>query len=137
MPGMRRFLAAGMCVSLVVASVAAPLTHVHEDDHETDHHSAYGVHAHFSGHHAQPAQAHDPRRAEIDANENERVVYLQLFVAVAGSSLEMPAAVVTSTSLAAPEESPAHRSVHIMHGHDPPVFGPRLSRAPPASPVLI
>lgn len=136
MPVMGRLLAAGLCASLVVASVAAPLTHVHDDDHETDHHAPRAVHAHFSGHHARAAAGHDPRTPEIHANEHERVVYLQLFVAVAGSTMTVPAAVVTSTLLVTPREAPAHRSVHVEHAHDPPVFGPRPSRAPPASPVL-
>ena len=134
---MRRFLAVGLCASLVVASVAAPLTHFHNDDHETDHHAAQSVHAHFSSHHAQPAAGHDPGRPEIEAAEHERALYLQFFVAVAASTMTVPVAVVTSTLLVAPAEAPAHRSVHIVHGHDPPVFGPRPSRAPPASPVLI
>ena len=131
MPGMRRFLAAGMCVSLVVASVAAPLTHFHDDDHDTDHHQARGVHAHFSGHHAPPV-SHDPRQRDVEANDSERAVYLQVFVAVGGTSMSVPAAVVASIPVIAPPEAPAHRSVPIAQGHDPPVVRSRPSRAPPA-----
>lgn len=137
MPVMRRFLAVGLCVSLVAASVAAPLTHVHDDDHDTDHHAARGVHAHFSSHHAQPTARHDPGTPEIEAVEHDRALYLQFFVAVAASDVTVPVAGVTSTVLVTPAEAPAHRSVHIVHGHDPPLFRPRPSRAPPAFPVLI
>jgi hypothetical protein len=105
------------------------MTHLHDDDLATDHHDPHAVHAHFSGH-AVPAPAGD--ETEFRNLESERTVFLQLFVAVPGASIDVPAASVTAFQLAAPEETAAHLSLQIVHGHDPPVASSVASRAPPA-----
>jgi hypothetical protein len=114
---------------MVAAALAAPLTHLHDDDRATDHHNPHAVHAHLSGH-TLPATPVD--ETEIHGDESERVVFLQFFVAVAGISIDVPAAVVTTVQLPAPLEAPAHLSVDIVHGHDPPVVSSLSPRAPPA-----
>jgi hypothetical protein len=125
----RRFIAIGLSVAVQTAAFSAPLVHAHPDDHATDHHAPRSVHAHVSAH-AVPAPAGD--EAAFRNLESERTVFLQLFVAISGASIEVPAASVTAFQLAAPEETSAHLSLQIVHGHDPPVASAVASRAPPA-----
>lgn len=128
----RRLLAVVTSASLVAAAVAAPLTHLHDDDHATDHHGAQGVHAHFSGHASPPAARDQPGTSHVEADEYERTLSLQDFVGVPTATSTVPVAAVASTPAIALPEAQAHRSVPIITGHDPPVARSRPSRAPPA-----
>lgn len=118
---------------LVAAALAAPMTHLHDDDHAEGYGSPHTIHSHVSGH-AAPADA--GREPELQNDETERTLYLQLFVAVAAAPTDAPAAVVSAFQLIAPDEAPAHVSHQIVHGHDPPLAGSLASRAPPLLPVL-
>lgn len=126
----RRFVAVVTCASLVAAALAAPMTHVHDDDHATDHHKPQAIHAHFSGH-ASPDDTDTDNDPNVRSNETEQTRYLQVFVAVAGASIELPAAAVSPFQLVAPEEAAAHRPVQVVHAHDPPLARSLGSRAPP------
>ena len=118
-------------MAIPLGALSAPLVHAHLDELDTDHHRAHEIHAHFAGHSSLPTF---PGGARLDDHEAERAVYLQVFVAVAQASFDVPAAVVTTWQLDTPAEAPACHSLRIVHGHDPPFVGSLASRAPPAFP---
>ena len=127
----RTLTAVGLSVTIPLAALSAPLVHAHLDELDTDHHRAHEIHAHVTGHASFPVP-HDG--AALDDHEAERAVSLQLFVAVAQASFDVPAAVVPVWQLSAPAEAAAHHPLRIVHGHDPPFIGSLGSRAPPAFP---
>ena len=133
--GMRRRLTA-VVLSLVIplGSLSAPLVHAHPDAAGTDHHHAPEIHAHVGGHSslhtAYHGAIHDGPR--LDDHDAERTVSLQLFVAVAQASFDVPAAAVMTWHLGSPSEAAAHQPVRVVHGHDPPFIASTGSRAPPA-----
>lgn len=129
----RALIAAGLSVAIPVAAVCAPLVHAHLDAHATDHHGARVVHAHFSAHDVSFVPFDQPR---LGTHDEERTIALQVFVAVAVPSFDVPVASTTSVPLVAPLEASAHRPVDVVHGHDPPSEGTLSSRAPPYLPVL-
>ncbi len=133
---MRRTLTAlGLSIAIPLGALSAPLVHAHPDELGTDHHRAHEIHAHFGGHSLQAS--HDgivPDGARLDDHGAERAVSLQLFVAVAQASFDVPAAVVTSWHLRVPAEAAAHHPLRVVHSHDPPFIGSTGSRAPPALP---
>lgn len=129
----RGLTAVALSVALPLGALCAPLVHAHLDDHDGDHHRAHEIHAHVSDHVSSDHATHSTAAgASVDEDESGRAVYLQLFVAVAHASFDAPDAVAMSWDLAAPAESPARHSLHVVHGHDPPFLGSRSSRAPPA-----
>lgn len=126
--------AVGLSVAIPLGALSAPFVHAHLDELDTNHHRAHEIHAHFSGHSSLPTF---PDGAILDDHEAARVVSLQLFVAVAQASFDVPAAIVTTWQLGTPAEAPARHSLRIVHGHDPPFVGSVASRAPPRLSVLI
>lgn len=131
---MRKLIAAALAIGVHSMVLWAPLVHAHPDGHDTDHHLARAVHAHVAGH---AGAFNGPARgAAVDDDDHETAVYLQLFVSEALSTFSVPLAAVPSFELIPPHESPAHRSVDVAHGHDPPFDPSSPSRAPPAFPVL-
>ncbi|MBI4263661.1 MAG: hypothetical protein HY657_04755 [Acidobacteria bacterium] len=130
---LRKLIAIGLSAALQAAAVGAPLVHAHPDDHATEHHGVSVVHAHVAGHArlAHSRQSHPAHRSLADA-DHEQAFYLPLFVAVAPPLVPFVAAIVTSVDLPVPAESVAHRSVRVVHGHDPPTIGSLPSRAPPS-----
>ena len=125
----RTLTAVGLSVAIPLGALSAPFVHAHLDELDTDHHRAHEIHAHVTGHSSLPMSTDGPR---LDDHEAARVVSLQLFVAVAQASFDVPAAVVTTWQLGTPAEAPARHSLRIVHGHDPPFVGSVASRAPPA-----
>ena len=145
----RTLSAVGLSVTIPLGALSAPFVHAHLDELDTDHHRAHEIHAHVTGHSSLPTTlptalpttlptalptTDGPR---LDDHEAERAVSLQLFVAVAQASFDVPAAVVASSQLATPAEAPARHSLRIVHGHDPPFISSLGSRAPPRLSVLI
>ena len=131
----RTLTAVGLSVTIPLGALSAPLVHAHLDELDTDHHRAHEIHAHVTGHSSLPTAL--PTTTEglrLDDHDAERAVSLQLFVAVAQTSFDVPAAVVASSQLGTPAEAPARHSLRIVHGHDPPFVGSLTSRAPPAFP---
>lgn len=124
----RTLTAVGLAVAIPLGALCAPLVHAHVDDHDADHHRTRTIHAHLS-HHSSHSTAAGSR---VHEDEADRAVSLQLFVAVAPASFDVPAAVVTSWDLGTPAESPARHSLRVVHGHDPPFLTSLPSRAPPA-----
>src|SRR5688572_32002807 len=124
----RTLTAVGLSVAIPLGALCAPLVHAHVDDHDADHHRTHKIHAHVS-HHSSHSTAAESR---VHDDEADRAVSLQLFVAVAPASFDVPAAVVTSWDLGALAESPARHSLRVVHGHDPPFLTSLPSRAPPA-----
>ena len=132
----RTLTAVGLSVAIPLGALCAPLVHAHVDARETDHHRAHEIHAHVSDHAAR-STAPDGSTVQHE-DETGRAVYLQLFVSVAHAGFDIPAAVVMSWKhLGAAAESPAHQSLHVVHGHDPPFLRSLSSRAPPPAFHLI
>jgi hypothetical protein len=126
----RTLTALGVAVAMQTAAICAPLVHAHLDDHPTDHHDARGVHAHLGGHaHAPLGDNHDPAFQE---NAGEDAIFLNLFVAVAGLSIDVPVGITPCVSLQVPDETPARLPVLVVHGHDPPFIASVPARAPPS-----
>ena len=120
----------GLSMAVQLATLSAPLVHVHPDDHATDHHRAHEVHAHFERH-AVPARPAD--ETIVDHPEaSDRAVFLRLFVGVATAEFDLPAAVPACFALTPPGEGRSMRALYGFHGHDPPFIRSRSSRAPPA-----
>jgi hypothetical protein len=131
---MRKLIAVALAFGVHGMVLSAPLVHAHRDGHDTDHHRAHAVHAHLGGH--MGAFRGPVRGPAVDDDDHDPAVYLQLFVSEARSTFSVPLAAVPSFDLIPPQESPAHRSVDVAHGHDPPFNPSSPSRAPPAFPVL-
>ena len=131
----RRLAALGLAFAVPLGAICAPLVHAHLEDHgTTDHHRVRSaVHAHFEGHTGTSVPGH---HSSLGPGGSERTIYLQLFVAVAVASFHLTAATATF-ELATPQEAPAHRSIHVVHSHDPPVLATLPARAPPSLPLLI
>ena len=135
---MRRTLTAvGLSLAIPLGSLSAPLVHAHPDESGSDHHHAHEIHAHVAAHASFHSSTHDgvvPGGTGLNNHDAERTVSLQLFVAVAQASFDVPGAVVTALFLNSPAEAAAHHPLRIVHGHDPPFVASTGSRAPPAFP---
>ncbi|HLG60214.1 MAG TPA: hypothetical protein VI485_33035 [Vicinamibacterales bacterium] len=129
----RRVLTFGLAVAVQAGAVCAPFLHAHVDEDHDDHHST-SVHAHLSGHTPSHALHHG---IAVDEPDHDRAVYLQLFVAVQATPFEIPAIAPALSDLTALPERPAHGTVEVTHGHDPPLVAALDSRPPPVLPVLL
>ncbi len=126
----RKVIAVALSLAVQGAALGAPLVHVHPADHATDHHGARAVHTHWTGHHS-----HSHRSADmpaIDREDHDRAVYLNTYVAAAGSSFFALGITHSAWELPVPAETGAHGSVQVVHSHDPPFLRLLSSRAPPA-----
>jgi hypothetical protein len=137
----RTLTAVGLSLAIPFGSLSAPLVHAHPSESGFDHHHANKIHAHVGGH-ASFHASHDgvasdgvtPTGTRLNDHDAERAVFLQLFVAVAQASFDVPAAIVTDWFVNSPAEAAAHHPLRIVHGHDPPFVASTGSRAPPAFP---
>jgi hypothetical protein len=146
-----RFAALALSLAIPVAALAAPLLHVHPDEHATAHHRGATVHSHWSGHSGTPAAGHshdadhdadhDANRGRasttsdgpaLDAVDRDRAVFFSAYVAVTPSVLPAPGIVPNAVALPVPLERAAHLSVQVAHGHDPPLTRLLPARAPPS-----
>jgi hypothetical protein len=125
----RKGIAVAVLSALPVGAVSGPLVHAHLEHHATEHHEGPVVHTHWTGH-QQPHYESDGLALEADNHDD--AVFLNAFIAVATPSLPALGPVQGVFELPVPAEAEAHRSVAIVHGHDPPLFSPLSSRAPPA-----
>ena len=128
-----RVLTFGLAVAVQAGALYAPFLHAHVDE-DADHHHPSPVHAHFSGHTARSEAHHG---VSLQEPEHDRAIYLQMFVAVQAPLFEIPAVPPPLFALAAAPERPAHMTVEVTHGHDPPRVHALDSRPPPILPVLI
>jgi hypothetical protein len=124
----QKAIAVVLALGVQAAALTAPLLHAHPDDHATGHHSGRSVHTHWDGHDYSQHPSNDPA---INADDHDRAVFLNPFVAVAASPLSAVAVAQQPFEIPVPSERPAHRSVHVAHSHDPPVLGSLQPRAPP------
>jgi hypothetical protein len=124
----KRLLAFGVAVAVQIGAVWAPFLHAHVDE-DAGHHQPTAVHAHLSGH--APSHAAHCGMA-LDEPDHDRAIYLQVFVAVQTVPFEVPAAAPALFDLTAPPEQPAHVTVEVTHGHDPPLVSALDSRPPPS-----
>jgi len=134
MTGVTRSLTAvALSAAIPLGALCAPLVHAHVDGHDADHHGSHEIHAHLSQHsHSGHPASSTAAAVRVEEDEAGRAVYLQLFVAVAHASFDVPAAVATSWDFPVPAERPARHSLRVVHGHDPPFLTSLPSRAPPA-----
>jgi hypothetical protein len=125
----QKVIAVVLALAVQAAALYGPLVHAHLDDHATEHHNGRVIHTHWADH----AQSHHSSDAlALEADNHDGAVFLNAFVAVAASSLPTLGPALGVFELPAPVERRAHRSVVIVHGHDPPLFRSLSSRAPPA-----
>jgi len=129
----RSLLAGILALCVPIGAMCAPFLHAHVDE-DADHHHPASVHAHLSGHTPSHAAHHG---VSLEAPDHDRAIYLQVYVAVQPTSFDVLDATPPAFVLAAPPERPAHVTVAVTHGHDPPLVAALDSRPPPASPVLI
>jgi hypothetical protein len=127
----RRLIASGLCVVFQAGAFSAPFVHAHLDDHETDHHRAGTIHAHFAPHHSSSAPS-SGSGATLHAERHDRALFLQAFVAVATPPVDSPAPPAVVFALLVPAESPAHPWAITVSGRSPPVETSLAPRAPPA-----
>lgn len=126
---MRKALAVALVTAIQLAALGAPLVHAHPDERATAHHDGRTVHTHWAGHGHAPRTTHTP---VIDHADDDRAVFLTVFVAVAPEPLSTPEAPPAVFELAVPAERAAHRVIDIAPGHDPPHLASIPSRAPPS-----
>jgi hypothetical protein len=127
-PVTRSIIAVVLAAVFETSAVTMPFVHAHPDDHETGHHAAHAVHSHFSLHSVSHQHSSSPA---IDDDDNDRPVYLQLYVAVDAQAAPLSAAAPSTFELVAPAEIRADRPAPVVKGHDPPFHRSLPSRAPP------
>ncbi len=129
----RKALSLVVTLAVQTAAVMTPFMHAHLDEHATEHHGgAQAVHSHLSAHAAHHTHHLPSTGPVIDDDDRDIPVYLPLFVAVSGQTFDLGAVDLTLIELPDAAESPAHRSILVVHGHDPPFYRSLSSRAPPA-----
>lgn len=125
---MRKALAVAVSVAIQLSALSAPLLHVHPDSQTTDHHRGRTVHSHWVEHH--PAES-VPGTPAIEEADHDRAVFLNVFVARAGSWLPAPGLSLDVFALPAPAERRSSRAIDVVRSHDPPGGRTAPSRAPP------
>lgn len=124
----RKAVTCAAVLSVLGAAINAPL-HTHPDDHDTAHHPAHGMHAHWDGH--QPLSP-PPDAPEVGTTDSDRAVFFSVFVAVTAPGSPVLGSSPGGFELPVPAERPAHRGIAFAHGHDPPLLQSVSLRAPPA-----
>jgi hypothetical protein len=127
----QRILALALSLAIQASALSAPLVHAHPDDHETEHHGARAIHTHWTAH-AEADHSSEGEAPELEAEDHDRAVFLNVFVAVAASVIDVPAVAQVVFALPAPAERSPHHSVESLHSHDPPVIPSPSPRAPPS-----
>ena len=126
------FVALIACASLVAGGLAAPMTHVHDDDHVTGHHHGRVIHSHRYPHPVVVRYAAAGSALEHGGDNVETARPIDLFQMVVGWS---PSAAGLPPAIVGPPP-PAVRAVAVQllvqHSHDPPPRNSRPSRAPPS-----
>jgi hypothetical protein len=125
----RKVIAVAVSIAVQAAALGAPLLHAHPDEHATEHHPARAVHTHWAAH---PQSHHSSDAPALGADDHDRAVFLNAFVAVRASTLPVLELTDGVCELPVPGERPAQRPVEIIRSHDPPFCRSLSSRAPPA-----
>jgi hypothetical protein len=129
----RTVIALALSLAIPAGALTIPLAHAHPDDHATSHHSGGAAHTHWRGH----AQSHRSQAAAaLRADDDDRAVFLNAFVAVASSTVRVPGITQGACPVVVPVEQPGYRAAEVTRSHDPPYIRTLSSRAPPALPVL-
>jgi hypothetical protein len=126
---LRRLTAAVLVVLVQSGAIAAPLTHVHLDDVETEHHHGQSLHAHLSGHQTVPLR---PGPIADHQEETGRTIAVKIYLAAAAKPFSLPALPSPAFALIVPVAQANGRTPHVAHGHDPPSLRLQSPRAPPA-----
>ena len=126
----RKFVAVALSMAVQLATLSAPLVHVHPDDHATAHHRAHEVHAHLERH---PTASRAADESAVDhPDDDDRAVFVHVFVGVVTAGFDLPGVVPAFLVLPQPGERPSLRALYGVHGHDPPFLRSLSPRAPPA-----
>jgi hypothetical protein len=126
----RKLVALALSLAVQTAALIGPFVHAHVSAVPTSHHGQPNVvHAHLNGHQhaALPAGSR-----ELGADEDERPIWLQLFVATAPSADSLPGIVNSSYEMPLPNERPLARTTLVVRSHDPPTVRSLPPRAPPS-----
>ncbi len=113
-----------LCALVPAALLAAPLVHLHADDHDTA-----VVHTHFSDHHGHDGSGSDRL---IEEEDHARAVFFTALTVLATKAVTFAALTTSPSVVSAPPTRPAEVRVCRTHGHDPPLIGIAALRAPPA-----
>jgi hypothetical protein len=122
-------IALALSLAIPAGAVTIPLAHAHPDDHATAHHSGGAAHTHWRAH---PQSHRSQVAAALRADDDNRAVFLNTFVAVAPSALPVPGITPGAFPVVVPAERPGYRAAEVTRSHDPPYFRTLPSRAPPA-----
>jgi hypothetical protein len=125
----RKLIALALTLAVQGAALTGPLVHAHPDDHASEHHGGRAVHTHWSGH---ARHSHPTGTPALSADDHDRAVFLNAFVAVATSPMPSPGATQDVFELPVPAERTAHRGIEVVRSHDPPSIRTLSSRAPPS-----
>jgi len=118
-------------LSLVLAFLLAPFTHVHAAAHEADHqgHGSVLVHSHFSAH----ASRHS-ENASVSADDNDASgpTQLDIFNFSTPAPISIPEIPTTGFRLPEIREAFGRVTVPTVRAHGPPLRSSPGLRAPPA-----
>lgn len=131
----RGSLAIGLCPALLLALQQAPLLHIHEKGHATEHVAAQ--HAHALGAHSHPLshseRSHNNETSEIEAvDEAESAVTISFFHSKAAKTSVEYLAVRTFPVVETVVRYAVRVSSERPRIHDPPFRSSLIPRAPPA-----
>ena len=132
---MRAFLRILLCPVLLLNLQHAPLLHVHQQDHATEHvttehRHGLGAHTHLSPH---SKTSHSEDGAEIEAaDDNESVVAISFFRSGNPKTSIQPVLVRACPLIGTPKPIVARVAGERPRIHDPPLHSSLIPRAPPA-----
>jgi hypothetical protein len=131
---MRAFLTILLCPVLLLTLQQAPLLHVHEQDHVTEHVTSehrhgLGAHTHLSPH-SETSQSEDG--AEIEAvDDDESVVAISFFRSENLKTSIQPVIVRACPLIDTPKPIVVRVVGERPRNHDPPLHSSLIPRAPP------
>jgi hypothetical protein len=125
----RKCIAIAACVAFQAMIIELPALHAHLDDHDTAHHQARIIHAHFDTH---PHRAQKPGGPVVTDNDHDRASSISAVAAVASRVASSVAVIVAPVSLATPAIGRIPVSIARTRGHDPPWLSSLPARAPPS-----
>jgi hypothetical protein len=131
----RNLLRIVLCPVLLLSLQQAPLLHVHENDHPTEHvttehRHGLGAHTHLSPH---SKTSHSEERSEIEtADDNESVVAISFFHSGNPKTSIQPVIVRACPLIDTPKPIVVRVAGERPRIHDPPLHSSLIPRAPPA-----
>ncbi len=121
-------MSALVAVVFQFGAVYVPLTHVHVETHDSDHHHGREIHTHFSGHQSKSSQRVSPNGGHDDV----QTVGTQLFAATTSEVFVAPIAILTMSDPVVAQSFTVRGAPEVAHGLDPPDCLTVSLRAPPS-----